>query len=79
MGDSQETSRYRQIRKLGEGGMGAVWEVEDRQTGLRCALKSMTRGQTAGVVRFKREFRAIAGLRHKNLVRLFDLASEGDR
>ncbi|MDY0060770.1 MAG: DUF2791 family P-loop domain-containing protein [Myxococcota bacterium] len=79
MGDSQETSRYRQIRKLGEGGMGEVWEVEDRQTGLPCALKSMTRGQTAGVVRFKREFRAIAGLRHKNLVRLFDLASEGDR
>jgi tetratricopeptide (TPR) repeat protein len=72
------TSRYRVIRKLGEGGMGAVYEVEDLETSLRCALKTMIRHSPKALMRFKREFRAIAGLRHPNLVRLYDLSSEGD-
>jgi serine/threonine-protein kinase len=85
-GPSQSTEdfigspRYRALRKLGQGGMGAVWEVEDRERGGRCALKVMplaTDGE--GLLRFKREFRSVAGIDHPNLVRLLDLATDGER
>ena len=63
MTEFRGTSRYKLLRKLGEGGMGAVYEVEDLETGLRCALKTMIRPSPNALMRFKREFRTIAGLR----------------
>lgn len=72
--------RYRPVRRLGQGGMGAVWEVEDRERGVRCALKVMRVGGAGdGLLRFKREFRSVADLSHPNLVRLFELATDGAR
>jgi tRNA A-37 threonylcarbamoyl transferase component Bud32 len=67
------TSRYRPIRLLGAGGMGAVYEVEDRTTGGRVALKVMLADDAGRLLRFKNEFRVMAELHHPNLVRLFDL------
>lgn len=72
------TRRYRKIRLLGAGGMGAVFEVEDLKTGRRVALKTMTSLEPGRLLRFKREFRGVAGLHHENLVRLHDLGREGD-
>src|SRR5262245_24473605 len=67
------TQRYLPIRLLGAGGMGAVYEVEDRSTGARVALKVMLANDAARLLRFKQEFRVVAELHHPNLVRLFDL------
>jgi hypothetical protein len=55
------------------GGMGAVYEVEDRTTGGRVALKVMLAQDARRLLRFKQEFRVVAELHHPNLVRLFDL------
>lgn len=73
------TARYRVHRTLGEGGMGVVYEVEDRERGGHCALKVM-RGVPSGqsLLRFKREFRAVCDLVHPNLVRMHELAGAGD-
>ncbi len=67
------TKRYVSRRLLGAGGMGAVYEVDDRTTGGRVALKMMLDDDARHLLRFKQEFRVMAELHHPNLVRLFDL------
>src|SRR6185437_3345149 len=67
------TQRYAPVRLLGAGGMGAVYEVEDRRKGTHVALKVMLARDASRLLRFKQEFRVMAELYHPNLVRLFDL------
>jgi serine/threonine protein kinase len=69
----QGTKRYVPRRLLGAGGMGVVYEVDDRTTGGRVALKMMLDDDAGRLLRFKQEFRVMAELHHPNLVRLFDL------
>jgi serine/threonine-protein kinase len=67
--------RYRVIRELGRGGMGAVYLVEHVHTGEQLALKVLL-GQEAlhpeAVERFKREARAPAKIRSDHVVRVSD-------
>jgi hypothetical protein len=73
------TDRYVPLRLLGAGGMGAVYEVEDRDSGARLALKVMVGSDPQRLLRFKQEFRVVAELAHPNLVRLFELGQhEGE-
>ena len=65
--------RYVVERALGEGGMGSVYLVRERDTGERLAIKELRRVDAQGIARFKREFRSLAGLYHGNLIRLYDL------
>lgn len=67
------SSRFSLIRKLGSGGFGAVFEVHDRARDQRVALKKLVRVDPAAIYRFKQEFRALAEVRHPNLVRLHEL------
>jgi serine/threonine protein kinase len=71
------SSRFDLVRLLGEGGMGVVYEAVDRQRGARVALKTLRRFTPEGLARFKREFRALEGVHHRNLVQLGELISEG--
>lgn len=71
--------RFRAVRLLGRGAMGAVYEVEDQHTVARVALKLMLDPRPARVRRFKREFRAVADLHHPNLLELHELFVEDDR
>jgi serine/threonine protein kinase len=66
------------LRKLGEGGMGVVYEAFDAQRIGRVALKTLTRLDAANVYRLKNEFRALADVTHENLVRLHELFAEDD-
>jgi len=75
----QGTQRYAPRRLLGAGGMGAVYEVDDRTTGGRVALKIMLDDDAGHLLRFKQEFRVMAELHHPNLVRLFDLGQHEGR
>ncbi len=73
---------YRVFRLLGTGGMGAVYEVEHRDLGVRYALKVFTRER--GDVetlrkRFRAESKALARLRHPNLVRVYDFCEDAER
>jgi serine/threonine protein kinase len=69
--------RFDIIRKIGAGGMGTVYEAIDREQGMRVALKTMRRNTAVDLFRFKQEFRSLADIVHPNLVRLYELVSDG--
>ena len=67
-------ARYRVVRALGEGAMGAVFEVERLTDTQRLALKLVT-GQVsaANTVRFAREAEIGARVHHRNLISIVDV------
>ncbi len=71
-------SRYDVVRRIGGGGMGVVHEAFDRQRGHSVALKTLAHFSPAALYAFKREFRALAGVGHPNLVHLYDLVATGN-
>ncbi|WP_394839406.1 protein kinase [Pendulispora rubella] len=72
------TKRFVLEGHLGEGGMGVVHRARDVERGEVVALKLMTRVDPSALLRFKREFRALADIVHANVVQLYELFSEGD-
>ena len=72
-------ARFELRRRLGAGGYGVVHEALDRERGEVVALKTLRELQPEALYRFKREFRALADVRHDNLVRLHELVSAGDQ
>ncbi|HEX5101811.1 MAG TPA: serine/threonine-protein kinase [Polyangiaceae bacterium] len=68
----QTLGEYRIIRQVGEGGMGKVFEAEERLSGRRVALKvlrpELSRSD-AGRRLFANEMAILAGLDHPNVVR----------
>jgi serine/threonine protein kinase len=73
------TDRFRVLRRLGTGGMGVVYEVEDNVRNEIVALKTLARSSAADVYRLKREFRSLADVAHPNLVCLYELFVEDER
>ncbi len=72
------TGRYQVVRRIGAGGMGVVYEAEDRERGQRVALKTISNPDIEKVYQLKREFRGLADLSHPNLVALYDLVVDSD-
>ncbi|MBK8480044.1 MAG: phosphate/phosphite/phosphonate ABC transporter substrate-binding protein [Proteobacteria bacterium] len=67
--------KYRLGRLLGEGGMGAVYEAEHTGLGTRVAVKLLNENFVAdprAILRFRREARAAAAIRHENIVAVYD-------
>ncbi len=64
---------YRIIRALGQGGMGAVYEAEEIESGRRVALKVLAQGLDSPVTRqrFRREGLLAASVNHPNSVYVF--------
>ena len=67
------TTRFEVLGLLGQGGMGVVYRVLDRERGLELAMKRLETPAAEGVLRFKAEFRALRDLEHPNLLRLGEL------
>ena len=65
--------RFTLISKIGEGGMGVVYEAFDQDRGIPVALKTLRRVSPTALYLFKQEFRSIAGIAHPNLVALYEL------
>lgn len=75
-----EHSRYRILRRLGGGGMGAVYEAEHRLMNRRVALKVIRPellNSPQAVLRFQREVQAAAKLVHPHVVTAFDAEQAG--
>ncbi|MBT3223403.1 MAG: serine/threonine protein kinase, partial [Proteobacteria bacterium] len=69
------TERYRLSSILGEGGFGVVYLAFDNQRRTEVALKTARQADAETLFRFKSEFRSLAKLRHRNLIRLYDLVA----
>ncbi|MEM9490803.1 MAG: serine/threonine-protein kinase, partial [Myxococcota bacterium] len=70
-------SRFQVISHLGTGGMGVVYEALDRERDVVVALKTLRIQSANQLLRFKREFRAVRDIRHRNLVELGELFEDG--
>jgi eukaryotic-like serine/threonine-protein kinase len=70
--------RYRIIRQLGQGGMGAVYEAVDQRLDTTVALKETLFAEERLRKQFEREARLLARLHHPALPRVSDHFSEGD-
>jgi eukaryotic-like serine/threonine-protein kinase len=71
--------RFLVRHKLGEGGMGTVYEAVDHERGTRVALKTLRQLSPEHLLRFKGEFRKLQDLHHPNLVSLGELVEEEGR
>ena len=68
--------RYEIEKHIGEGGMGAVYRVHDREVDETIALKLLLSTATQGsevVERFRREVRLARRVTHRNVARTYDL------
>ncbi len=69
----EQFGRYRIIRPLGQGGMGAVYLAHDTRLERKVALKVCTLVEDPKALdRFRREAQTAAALRHPNLCPLYD-------
>ena len=80
-------SRYRIVKLIGQGGMGAIYQADDlRLEGRQCAVKEtgLDQGADSGIQsqtqeQFYREASVLARLDHPNLPKVSDYFSENSR
>ena len=75
-----QLAKYDVIEEIGHGGMATVYRATDRRLGREVAVKVIhphLRDSKEVVQRFNTEARAVAKLRHPNIVEVFDV-SEAD-
>lgn len=73
--------RYRVQSTLGSGGMAVVYKAEDSILGRTVALKTLHSRYAempAFRKRFRQEARAMASLDHQNIVKVYDIAHDGE-
>jgi len=76
-----QIGKYRLLRPLGAGGMGAVYLAEHTRMRRQVALKVLPTklvNQSSYLERFLLEARAIASLDHPNIVQAYSVDNEGD-
>ncbi|MDC4206121.1 MAG: protein kinase [Candidatus Manganitrophus sp.] len=75
------TSRYKIVKKIGQGGMGVVYQAEDTLLKRLVAYKVLPaaiRENEAMLQSFLQEARIAAALNHPNVVTIFDTGKNGD-
>ncbi|MDQ2975890.1 MAG: protein kinase [Acidobacteriota bacterium] len=77
--DTVLQDRYRIVRQLGRGGMGAVYEAVDQRLGITVALKETLSSESSMRKQFEHEARLLAGMQHPALPRVSDHFVEGNR
>ncbi|MBI4908850.1 MAG: protein kinase [Acidobacteria bacterium] len=72
-------NRYEIVKRIGEGGMGAVYVAEDREIGRKIALKVIRPDMASDpkiLERFKQELILSRQISHRNVIRIFDMGVE---
>jgi predicted Ser/Thr protein kinase len=77
--DTLLQDRYRIVKQLGRGGMGAVYEAVDQRLGITVALKETLSAEPSMRKQFEHEARLLAGMQHPALPRVSDHFVEGSR
>ena len=76
-----ELEKYELLEEIGHGGMATVYRALDRRLGREVAVKLIhrhLRDNEEAAARFLREAKAIAKLRHPNIVDVYDISAEGE-
>src|SRR5579862_5387194 len=76
-----QLAKYDVVEELGHGGMATVYLARDRRLGRDVAVKVIhphLRDSPEVVARFDTEARAVAKLRHPNIVEVFDVSEPGE-
>lgn len=76
-----ELDDYKIIREIGRGGMGVVFEAIHEPLSRKVAIKVLANnllGESKHLIRFRREARAAAKLRHTNIVPVFGVGTSGE-
>jgi tetratricopeptide (TPR) repeat protein/predicted Ser/Thr protein kinase len=77
----ERVGKYEIIRVLGQGGMGTVYEARDSVINRQVAVKMMLQGLAESPdlrERFMREAQAAGGLRHRNIVTVYDFGEDAE-
>ncbi|BBM84117.1 serine/threonine protein kinase [Candidatus Uabimicrobium amorphum] len=72
--EKKRIGKYKIIRELGRGGMGAVYLAYDSHLQRQCALKVMLNNNDADALkRFQLEAKAVAQIQHPNIIHIYDI------
>jgi serine/threonine protein kinase len=73
---------YRIVERVGHGGMATVYKAYqpalERYVAIKVIHKHLAADDEQFLKRFQREAKAVASLRHPNIVQVFDFGTEGD-
>ncbi len=75
--DGNPAERYTPHKKLNEGGMKAIWEVDDHRTARKVAMALIQDAKIASdadIDSFLYEARLTANLQHPNIIPIYDIA-----
>lgn len=76
--EPQRLGRFHVVRRLGQGGMGVVYDAYDEVLDRRVALKLLT-GSAHQHAHLLREARALARLQHPNVVPIYEVGEHDGR
>ena len=78
--DIKTIGRFRLIEEVGVGAFGSVWRAEDPQLSRLVAIKIPRKQQLTAeeIELFFREARAVAQLKHPNIVSVHEIGKDGD-
>ena len=80
LAEGRKLGKYKLLQLVGVGAIGAVWKAFDMSLDRVVALKVPRHElhETTARAHFTREARAAAQLRHPNIVRVYEVAGEGE-
>jgi predicted Ser/Thr protein kinase len=70
---ARQLNQYILVKQIGKGGMGAVWKAWDRKLTRWLAIKFLIALDEDDVVRFEREAKLAARLRHPNIAPIYEV------
>ena len=81
LGGVPQLAKYELLEEIGHGGMATVYRARDVRLGREVAVKIIhkhLRENNEVAARFEAEARAVAKLRHPNIVEVYDVSSEDE-
>jgi len=73
---TKQLGSYVLVKQIGKGGMGAVWKAWDKKLTRWVAIKFLLVSEDEDVLRFQREAKLAARLRHPNIAPIYEVGEQ---